>query len=90
MAGQNDQSVGRLLGQKMVDEIDYFVFLCLTIFLVKNFTTPIVCGIAKCNYSKAHGHSILIPEPSPFRGGTSYLDLFHPHMSGHWNCIVAK
>jgi hypothetical protein len=28
MAGKNDQDVGNLLGQKMVDEIDYFVFLC--------------------------------------------------------------
>jgi hypothetical protein len=74
----------------MVDEIDYFVFLCLTIFLVKNFTIPIVCGIAKCNYSKSSWALNFDPRTFSIQRGTSYLDLFHPHISGHWNCIVAK
>jgi hypothetical protein len=37
--GQNDDQVGKLLGQKMVDEIGS-LFPCLRIFVVKNFVMP--------------------------------------------------
>jgi hypothetical protein len=41
--GQNDNQVGKLLGQKMMDEIDFFA-LCshARSFLVKNFAIPVL------------------------------------------------
>jgi hypothetical protein len=41
--GQNDNQVGKLLGRKMMDEIDFFA-LCshARSFLVKNFAIPVL------------------------------------------------
>ncbi len=43
--GKNDNHVGKLLGQKMMDEID-FLFSCLQIFLVNFFGNTYVGGVA--------------------------------------------
>ncbi len=41
--GQNDNQVGKLLGQKMMDEIDFFaLFSHARSFLVKNFAIPVL------------------------------------------------
>jgi len=43
--GQNDNHIEKLLGQKMMDEID-FLFPCLRIFLVNFFGNTYVGGVA--------------------------------------------
>ncbi len=45
--GRNDNQVGKLLGEKMVDEIDS-LFPCLGICLVKNFAIPMLVVLHQC------------------------------------------